>query len=104
MTSVSESRGLMLYMRKESGLLLWHLLARRVPCRMQEEHWLEPSAFLLELCDPKASFQNRLLGSTIPMAIAHAARRQRHEHILRNLINQSIRSIDGHRCLDRWRR
>jgi len=63
----------MLYMRKESGLLLWHLLARRVPCRMQEEHWLEPSAFLLELCDPEASFQNRLLGSTIPMAIAQAA-------------------------------
>src|SRR2546429_4391186 len=82
MTSVSESRGLMLYMRKESGLLLWHLLARCVPCRMQEEHWLEPSAFLLQLCDPDASFQHRLLGSPIPMAIAPAARRQRHEHIL----------------------
>ena len=49
---------------------------------MQEQHGHEPPAFLLDLRDPEASFQHRLLRIAIPMVIAHTAGGQRHERIL----------------------
>src|SRR5947208_2739941 len=63
-------------------LLWWHLLARRVPCRLQEQHRLESSAHLTNLCCQEASFQNCCSRLAVPMAIAHAARRHGDQRIL----------------------
>jgi hypothetical protein len=50
--------------------------------RVEDQHWLEPPADLLDLGDPEAGVKNELLGRAVPMAIAHAAPRQWHQRIL----------------------
>src|SRR6266436_4313238 len=60
----------------------FHLLLRLGTGRVQKQHGLESSAELADLRGPEASVPHHRSRIAVPMAIAHAAGREWHEHVL----------------------
>src|SRR5258706_5792579 len=60
----------------------FHLLLRLGTSRMYEQQRLESSAELADLRGLETGVQNCVQGIAVPMAIAHAAGREWHKHIL----------------------
>ncbi len=58
----------------------------------ETEHGLKPAAYLTDLECLKACFLNCLEGIAVPVTIAHAARGQRHERILKTCHNPVFRT------------
>src|SRR5258706_3984034 len=59
-----------------------HLLMHLGTGRVQKQHGLESSAELADLRGPEASVPHHRSRIAVPMAIAHAAGREWHEHVL----------------------